>query len=91
VTADVAAQANLGVKFGELVTQVASGGPAEQAGIKEGDVIQAIDGQSINEQHPFAEVLFTHKPGDVVTATIVRGTKTSKVKVTLGTRPTTSS
>jgi len=90
VTAYVAAQAGLSVDAGELVTQVSSGGPAETAGIKVGDVIQAIDGQTIDEQHPFSEVLFTHKPGDVVTATVVRGTQTSQIKVTLGTRPASS-
>lgn len=87
VTQDVAAQAGLTATHGVYVAEVTAGGPAEAAGIKVGDVILAIDGQTVDEQHSFVEVLFLHKPGDAVKADIQHGDKTSTVSVTLGERP----
>jgi len=87
VTADAAAQAGLSVDHGEYVVQVSSGGPAEKAGVQQGDVILSIDGQTIDAQHSFAEVLFTHKPGDVISVDLQRGDKKITVKLTLGERP----
>jgi 2-alkenal reductase len=87
VTPEVAAQQNLSVDTGVLVTEVSAGGPAEAAGIQPGDVILSIGGQSIDEQHAFSEVLFTHKPGDTVDVVVQRGTQQTTVQVTLGTRP----
>lgn len=82
-----AAQAGLSVDHGEYVAQVVSGGPADKAGIQQGDVILSIDGQTLDAQHSFADILFQHKPGDVVTVVINRSGKEMTVKLTLGTRP----
>jgi len=91
VTADVAAQAQLSVDHGEYVVQVVAGGPAATAGIQEGDVILAIDGQAIDAQHALSEVLFTHQPGDVVNVDIQRGDQKMTVQLTLAERPASSS
>jgi serine protease Do len=88
VNAQIAAQEDLSVDHGVLVEDVVAGGPAEAAGIKVGDVIVAIDGQTIDAQNTFTEVLFAHKPGDTVEATVQRGDQQVTVKVTLGTKPT---
>jgi 2-alkenal reductase len=87
VTAGVAAQENLSVDYGVYVAAVNPGTPAAEAGIREGDVILAIDGQRIDEQHPFSEVLFGHKPGETVTVDVLRGTNHLSIKVTLAERP----
>jgi serine protease Do len=91
VTADVAAQAQLSVDHGEYVVQVVAGGPAATAGIKEGDVILAIDGQQIDAQNALSEVLFTHQPGDVVNVDIQRGDQQLTIQLTLAERPAASS
>ena len=91
VTADVAAQAQLSVDHGEYVVQVVEGGPAAAAGIQEGDVILAIEGQPIDAQHALSEVLFTHKPGDVVNVDIQRGDQQLTIQLTLAERPNSSS
>jgi 2-alkenal reductase len=87
VNLQIAAQMSLDVDYGVLVTSVSEGGPAEEAGVQEDDVILAIDGKEINAQDSFSEVLFEHKPGDTVEATIQRGNEQITLDVTLGERP----
>ncbi len=86
VTAQVAAQYDLDVDHGVLVTSVSPGDPAEAAGVQEGDVILSIDGKEINAQDAFSEVLFEHKPGETVDVAIHRGGEEITLQVTLGER-----
>jgi putative serine protease PepD len=69
---------------GAAVTAVKSGGPAALAGIKVGDIITAIGGQSVTGAQAVADVLVTLKPGQQVTVNVTHtdGTK-SAVNVTL--------
>ncbi|MBX5445803.1 trypsin-like peptidase domain-containing protein [Sphaerobacter sp.] len=70
-----------------LVMEVASGSPADKAGLRPGDVITAINGTTLDDEHPFLNVLYAHKPGDKVTLTVQssRGSSQSRdVEVTLG-------
>ncbi|MEA2598403.1 MAG: 2-alkenal reductase [Thermomicrobiales bacterium] len=87
VTLQVAAQENLEVDHGVLVTEISPGGPAEDAGVQVADVILSIDGQVIDAQNSFSEVLFSHKPGETVEAAIQRGNDEMTVQVTLAERP----
>jgi S1-C subfamily serine protease len=69
---------------GAVVTSVKSGGAAQLAGIKVGDVITAIGGQSVTGAQAVADVLVTLKPGQQVTVSVTHsdGSKAS-VSVTL--------
>jgi len=69
---------------GAVVTTVKSGGPAALAGIKVGDIITAIGGQSVTGAQAVADVLVTLKPGQQVMINVTHsdGTKGS-VSVTL--------
>lgn len=87
VTAQVAAEYDLSADHGALVTSVSPEGPAEAAGVQEGDVILSLDGVEINAQNAFSEVLFEHSPGDTVEATIQRGDEQITLEVTLAERP----
>lgn len=87
VTPAIAAQENLAVDHGAYVVAVTPSGPAEDAGVQEGDVIVSIDGEAITQTNPFVNVLFKHKPGDKVQATIQRGDEQKTVEVTLSERP----
>jgi 2-alkenal reductase len=84
---EVAAQNNLPVDYGSYLNRVDPGGPAGQAGLQEGDIITVIDGQRINEQTTFTEALFTHRPGETIVVTVLRGGRERDFEVTLGTRP----
>jgi serine protease Do len=66
---------------------VIAGGPADKAGLKEDDILTAIDGQPIDATHQLDVALLGHKPGDVISLTVLRGDRTLKRDVTLGIRP----
>lgn len=85
--AEAARGENLSVDKGALITDVQSGGPAEKAGLKKGDVITKIDGQDINTMEDVSSVLSNRTPGDKVKVTYVRGSDTQEVEIELGKRP----
>jgi 2-alkenal reductase len=87
LTPQIASAQGLSVNAGALVGQVTSGGPADKAGLQENDVITAVNGTKLDQQHSLADVLLTFKPGDTVSLTINRGGQTQTLSVTLGTRP----
>ncbi|MEA2631504.1 MAG: hypothetical protein QOE66_1723, partial [Chloroflexota bacterium] len=72
---------------GQPVTGVEPGKPADVAGIKDGDIVQSIDGKTIDEEHPLDATLAQFSPGDTVSVQVLRAGKTITLKVTLGTRP----
>ena len=86
VTDDLAAQEELPVDYGELIVELEQGGPAAEAGIEPGDIVLAVEGQRIDAQNSFVEVLFAHEPGETVEATVQRGEEQINVEVTLGAR-----
>lgn len=67
-------------------TDVLSSSPAEEAGIKAGDIITKIDGKDIESTDAVAETVAAHKPGDKLKFTVSRGKETKDVEVTLGKR-----
>lgn len=92
VTPQLASSYNLGAQSGVLIVgfaQAANGtSPAQQAGLKQGDIITQVDGQSIAGNSDLASALLSKSPGTQVKITFVRGSSTSTVTVTLGERPT---
>jgi putative serine protease PepD len=73
---------------GALVQSVTSGGPADAAGLRSGDIVTALGTTTIKGTNDLVATIAAHRPGDRVTATVRRGSKTIKVTVTLGTQPT---
>jgi S1-C subfamily serine protease len=102
VSPDIAKALGLSVSQGVLVAGVQSGSPAAKAGIvggqkqvalqdqvyvTGGDVITRVGGQAVTSNEQLSTIVTAHRPGDRVTVTVVKGTTTSTVSVTLGTRP----
>lgn len=91
ITPDVAREYNLGVNNGAYVhvsgnsNPVASGSPAEQAGIKDGDILTKVNNETIGKQGSLSSILGEHRPGDKVTVTYLRDGKEQNTTVTLGT------
>ncbi|MFE5037683.1 S1C family serine protease [Streptomyces sp. NPDC056683] len=65
---------------------VESGGPADKAGLKPGDVITKLDDSVIDSGPTLIGEIWTHKPGDKVEITYKRGGSEHTVTVTLGSR-----
>ena len=98
---EVVNELGLSTYTGAYVTEVVSGGPADQAGIKAGststgitgllgggDLIVAIDGRDVRTFDELLAYLITNKgPGDTVTLTVLRGTEKVDVPITLDKRP----
>jgi putative serine protease PepD len=101
-TIDSSTASQLGVPAGVEVTQVRSGTPAADAGLKGatsakivsgqeipvgGDVITAVDGKTISSAEELQSVIGAKKPGDTVTITYTRGGSEHTLSLTLATRP----
>ena len=57
---------------------------AAQSGIKQGDVILAVNGQAVDDAHPLRQLLLQHNVGDDIDLTIIRGADQFSLTVTLG-------
>ncbi|MGH2657863.1 MAG: S1C family serine protease [Actinomycetota bacterium] len=87
VTPELVAQFGLSVESGALVRALAEDGPAAAAGIQAGDVIVAVAGEDVTDNDSLQERLLEHEPDEQVEVTVVRGTETLTVEVTLAVRP----
>jgi putative serine protease PepD len=76
-----------GGQDGALVQEVASGSPAAKAGLRPGDLVVAIDGQSVADPSEMSARVRAHKPGDRVTLKVVRGGNETTITATLSQRP----
>lgn len=85
VTSDIAASLGLNQVEGVLVNAVNAGGPADQAGVKQGDVILQINGQGVNGPNELRNAVADMTPGSEVTLTLWRNGNQQQVRVHLGT------
>jgi putative serine protease PepD len=73
-------------RSGARIASVTSGSPAANGGLKSGDVITAVDGQTIANADDLTSAVASKQPGDTVSITYVRNGSTKTASVTLGTR-----
>jgi len=84
VTPDLAKSFALKEKQGALVAQVVTGGPAEKAGIEQGDVILGFDGKEIAESKDLPRIVASTPVGKTVTVKLLRNGKAIDRQVKLG-------
>ncbi|RMD73654.1 MAG: PDZ domain-containing protein [Chloroflexi bacterium] len=94
IDGEVAAQYNLPVQNGAFISAGLNGQSAvlpdtaaAKAGLREGDIITAVNGQRLDANTSLRQLLLQYRPGDTVELTILRDGKEQNVKVTLGERP----
>ncbi|TWD80383.1 putative serine protease PepD [Kribbella amoyensis] len=78
------AQSSDGLTQGATLGEVTSGGAADKAGLRQGDVVTAVDGKAIASGDALVATVRSHRPDDQVTITYIRGGKTETAKTTLG-------
>lgn len=91
VTADLAESLALDRPTGALVVETVAGGPADEAGIKSGDVILAVDGQAIEDADAFGFRFATKPIGSKVELKINRKGRTEVLNVRTVVAPETKS
>lgn len=69
------------------VAGVEEGGPAAEAGLQQGDIIVALDGQTLQNPNQLATIVAGHQPGDEIEVTFIRDEERQTVTVELGERP----
>ncbi len=87
VTSEIADSLNLKNARGALVAEPQSGSPAQKAGIKAGDVIVSVNGESVADARNLARRISAMAPGTSVKLGIIRGGRDETLTLTLGELP----
>ena len=88
VTPDMAFQLGLKTNQGVYVVATTAGGPAEKAGIQQGDVIVAVNGAQVKTSDDLGSILDGLAPGQSASVEVVTKTGSHQtIDVTLGSRP----
>ena len=80
---DQGKEIDLGTMEGIYVAKVTEGGAAEEAGIKEGDVIVEADGQKVTKMAELQEAIAKKRPGEKITLAYLHNKKKHTETVTL--------
>ena len=87
VNKDVTAYFGISDMQGVIVAQVLKGGPADQGGIKAGDVIRLLDGEPVKDTRALISRFSQTKIGQEVEIKVLRQKKELALKVKVGDRP----
>jgi 2-alkenal reductase len=82
----LAEEYGVSISEGAYVTEVIPGSPSEQAGLQVGDVIVAVNGKPVNDREPLVIHILSHKVGDQITVTVLRGSEQLDLQLTLAPR-----
>lgn len=83
VDADLASSLNLPAARGAIITSVSPGGPAERAGIQRGDVVTAINNQTVTDHNSLRNHVAALPPGSTANVTVVRNGREQNMQVAL--------
>ena len=84
VNDQAAASYGLAAESGAYVAAVSQGSGAEAAGLQEGDIITALDGESVEGASDLMLAVRGKNPGDTVKLTVNRNGQEQEISVTLG-------
>lgn len=72
---------------GALIAGVLKGGPADQAGVKPGDIIVAVEGKPVIDSSGMLNLIAALLPGKAATITVIRNQADKQIKINVGKRP----
>ena len=87
ITPELADSFGLASKEGTLVAGVMRGGPADKAGIRPGDVLIAVNGKAIHDNHSMLDLVAALPPGNGARFRILRNKQAEELEVQIGKRP----
>ena len=87
VTSDIAASLGLARPGGVLIKQIYPGGPLDRAGVKSGEVVQAVDGANVDDMPSLNYRIATKKSGETVRMRVASGKSARDISVTLALPP----
>lgn len=88
VDEDLARALRLKSTKGSLVAEVTPGGPADKAGIRQGDFIVGIDGKKLEDTTQLRNIVAMNKPGTPVRIKLIRDEQEIQVSAVLAEQPT---
>jgi Do/DeqQ family serine protease len=83
ITGDIAQSLGLSTVSGALVSDVTADSPADRAGLRQGDVILAVNGRGIADSNDLRNEIAGTRPGSTVDLQIVRDGQKQTVRATL--------
>jgi Do/DeqQ family serine protease len=84
VTEDIAKSFGLSRPQGALISEIMAGGPAEKAGMKQGDIIMRFAGKEVRDARQLQLVVADTRVGEKVEVEIFREGRAQKLFVTIG-------
>ena len=66
---------------------IVSGSPADKAGLQPKDIITAVNGTTIDQNHSLSTLLDQHNVGETITLSVSRDGKSLEIKATLQAAP----
>jgi serine protease Do len=84
IDSDMAQSLGMSETKGLIVNSVVPASAAERAGIRQGDVILALNGSTVNESNAFRNQIASMAPGTQVTLTVLRDNREQKITANLG-------
>ena len=87
VDEDIAASIGLPKNRGEIINRVEPGGPAAKAGVKEGDVVVAVNGREVNPDQNLSYLVANVAPGATARLDVIRDSKPLRLDAVVGVRP----
>ena len=87
ITPDLAASLGVDTTDGAIIDALATGGPAQRAGLRQGDVVVAVNGKAVRSPTQITRAIAFSSPGDRLDLTVLRDGRTQNLVARAGLRP----
>lgn len=87
ITPELAESFGLKDQKGAIVAQIEKDGPAAKSKLREGDVITAVNGKTVESSSDMPVMISQMKPGSTVKLTVLRDGRSEDISVTVGEAP----